>query len=312
MLRLAHISDIHLGPLPDVTYRELASKRVVGYVNWHRNRRRILTEGTLGQLVEAIRADKPDHLAVTGDLVNLALDAELELARLWLESLGNPEDVSVVPGNHDAYVPGAFEKICRLWAPWMRGDGYDGPVDRLTFPYVRVRGQVALIGVSTARATAPFMANGFFREEQAERMARALDETGRQKLFRIVMIHHPPVRAAVQQHKRLLGIGNFHKTVRKHGAELVLHGHSHDPTLFWIGDRRKQIPVVGVAAAGQGLGGHHAPAQYNLIEISGGPEAWHIRLSRRGLTEQDEGISEIAAINLGSPAKAGIPFESSQ
>ncbi|TIO72439.1 MAG: metallophosphoesterase, partial [Mesorhizobium sp.] len=34
MLRLAHISDVHLGPLPDVTYRDLASKRVLGYVNW--------------------------------------------------------------------------------------------------------------------------------------------------------------------------------------------------------------------------------------------------------------------------------------
>ncbi|RVC83466.1 metallophosphoesterase, partial [Mesorhizobium sp. M4A.F.Ca.ET.022.05.2.1] len=40
MFRLAHISDVHLGPLPGVTYRELASKRVVGYVNWQRNRRR--------------------------------------------------------------------------------------------------------------------------------------------------------------------------------------------------------------------------------------------------------------------------------
>jgi 3',5'-cyclic AMP phosphodiesterase CpdA len=311
MLRLAHVSDIHLGPLPDVTYRELASKRVVGYVNWHRSRRRILTEGTLGTLVEAIRADKPDHVAVTGDLVNLALDAELELARLWLETLGRPEDVSVVPGNHDAYVPGAFDKACRLWAPWMRGDGHDGPVDRLSFPYVRVRDQVALIGVSTARATAPFMANGFLREEQAERLAHALDEAGKQKLFRLVMIHHPPVRAAVPQHKRLLGIGNFHKAVRRHGAELVLHGHSHDPTLFWIGGRSKPIPVVGVAAAGQGFGGHHAPAQYNLVEISGAPEAWQIRLSRRGLTEPDAGVSEIAAINLGSPAKAPAPYESS-
>lgn len=309
MLRLAHISDIHLGPLPDVSYRELASKRVLGYVNWHRNRRKIITEGTLGTLVEAIRADKPDHLAVTGDLVNLALDAELELARLWLETLGAPHDVSVVPGNHDAYVPGAFDKACRLWAPWMRGDGYDGPVGRLTFPYVRVRGQVALIGVSTARATAPFMANGFFRDEQAARLARALEAAGRRNLFRVVMIHHPPVRAAVQQHKRLFGIGNFHRTVRAHGAELVLHGHSHDPTLYWIGERKKPIPVVGVAAAGQGFGGRHAAAQYNLVEISGEPGAWHIRLTRRGQTGPAMPVGVLETLDLGSRASAPAPFE---
>ena len=82
------------------------------------------------------------------------------------------EDVSVVPGNHDAYVPGAFDKVCRAWGAWMSGDGLTAPADRHAFPYLRVRGQVALIGVSTARATAPFMANGFFREDQAQRLAR--------------------------------------------------------------------------------------------------------------------------------------------
>ena len=171
MFRLAHISDVHLGPLPDVTYRDLASKRMVGYVNWQRNRRRALHRGHAGRHRRRHQAaTQPDHLAVTGDLVNLALDAELELARLWLETLGKPHDVSVVPGNHDAYVPGAFDKACRLWAPWMSGDGAEGRSSRNAFPYLRVRGNVALIGVSTARATAPFMANGFFREAQAERL----------------------------------------------------------------------------------------------------------------------------------------------
>jgi 3',5'-cyclic AMP phosphodiesterase CpdA len=308
MLRLAHISDVHLGPLPDVSYRDLASKRVVGYVNWRRNRKKLLTEGTLGTIVEALKADTPDHLAVTGDLVNLALDAELELARLWLETLGSPHDVSVVPGNHDAYVPGAFDKACRLWAPWMSGDGHEGPVGRLNFPYLRVRAQVALIGVSTARATAPFMANGFFREAQAARLGRMLEETGRRGLFRLIMIHHPPVRAAVPQHKRLLGIGNFHKTVARHGAELVLHGHSHLPTLYWIGERKHPIPVVGVCAAGQGFGGHHPPAQYNLFEISGEPGHWHIHLTRRGFAAP-HAVTDILSMDIGAPRKNSPLFE---
>lgn len=286
MFRLAHISDIHLGPLPDVSYRELASKRAIGYVNWRRNRRRALTKGTLGAIVADIAATAPDHLVVTGDLVNLALDAELELARIWLETLGKPHDVSVVPGNHDSYVPGAFDKACRLWAPWMSGDGHEGDVGRTTFPYLRVRGNVALIGVSTARATAPFMANGFFRGPQAERLGAILDKTGAQGLFRVVMIHHPPIRGAVPQHKRLLGIGRFHSTVIKHGAEMVLHGHSHLPTLFSIGGRRSPIPVIGVSAAGQEPGGNHPGAQYNLIEIEGQAGDWSARLTRHAATGQ--------------------------
>lgn len=298
MFRLAHISDIHLGPLPDVTYRDLASKRVIGYVNWQRNRRRHMHDSVLETLVADLKAAAPDHLAVTGDLVNLALDGEIETARLWLETLGAPADVSVVPGNHDAYVPGAFDKVCRAWAPWMTGDGAAMPIDRNAFPYLRVRGDVALIGVSTARATAPFMANGFFKEGQAARLGRILDATGRQGLFRVIMIHHPPLRGAVPQHKRLFGISRFHKTVVRHGAELVLHGHSHIPSLGWMGARGARIPVVGVAAAGQAPGGRHPPAQYNLVEIDGRKGAWRVRLTRRGLSGLSLPPSNLEVVEL--------------
>ncbi|MEO5323258.1 metallophosphoesterase [Mesorhizobium sp. CC13] len=306
MFRLAHVSDVHLGPLPDVTYRDLASKRMVGYVNWQRNRRRHHHDGVVDAIVADMKAQAPDHLAVTGDLVNLALDGEIELARLWLETLGAPGDVSVVPGNHDAYVPGAFDKACHAWAPWMRGDGVDGTLSRTSFPYLRVRDNVALIGVSTARATAPFMASGFFRQGQAERLARILEVTGRRGLFRVVMIHHPPVRGAVGQHKRLFGIGKFQKLVRRHGAELVLHGHSHLPSLHWIEGRSGPVPAVGVAAAGQAPGGHNPAAQFNLIDISAEEGGWQVRLTRRGLTGPSLPPSEISSLDLLSPAVGAL------
>jgi 3',5'-cyclic AMP phosphodiesterase CpdA len=308
MFRLAHISDVHLGPLPDVTYRDLASKRMVGYVNWQRNRRHILHDGVLGSITTDIKAAGVDHLAVTGDLVNLALDGEIELAKLWLEALGPAVDVSVVPGNHDAYVPGAFDKVCRSWGAWMTGDGQNAPADRHAFPYLRVRGSVALIGVSSARATAPFMANGFFREDQSHRLGALLDTTAKQGLFRIVMIHHPPVRGAVAQHKRLFGIGNFQKTISRHGAELILHGHSHEATLYWIGGKKQQtVPVVGVAAGGQSIGGSHPAAQWNLLEISGEPEVWSLRLIRRGLSGPTLPVGELSRTDLvGEPDAAEV------
>jgi 3',5'-cyclic AMP phosphodiesterase CpdA len=306
MFRLAHISDVHLGPLPDVTYRDLASKRMVGYVNWQRNRRHLMHDGVLGSIVTDIKASAVDHIAVTGDLVNLALDAEIELAKLWLEALGAPHDVSVVPGNHDAYVPGAFDKVCRAWGAWMTGDGLHPPTDRHHFPYMRVREPVALIGVSSARATAPFMANGFFRDNQSHRLGALLDKAAKQGLLRVVMIHHPPVRGAVAQHARLFGIGNFQKTIARHGAELILHGHSHNPTLYWIrGSGHRRVPVVGVAAGGQGFGGAHPPAQWNLLEITGKADAWSLRLTRRGLTGPTIPVAALSAVNLtGEPEAA--------
>ena len=305
MFKLAHISDVHLGPLPDISYRELASKRMVGYVNWKRNRRHVMHDGIVGAVVADIDRFAPDHLAVTGDLVNLALDAELEMARRWLETLGDPHDVSVVPGNHDAYVPGAFDKCCAMWRNWMCGDGQAGQVGRETFPYLRVRGQVALVGVTSARASAPFMATGYFRSRQAVRLRAILDATREAGLFRVVMIHHPPVRAAVPQHKRLFGIGLFQKLVLRYGAELVIHGHSHLPSLFHIEGPEGPVPVVGVAAAGQAPGGRKPAAQWNLFEIDGKPQNWTVRLTRRGLADVSSPLVDVAAVELSNMT---VPF----
>jgi len=286
MFRLAHLSDLHLGPLPDITYRELASKRITGYVNWQRNRRKAIHNGVTEALLHDIGARSVDHLAVTGDLVNLALDAEIDIAREWLRMAGDPEWLSVVPGNHDAYVPGALRKACKAWRPWMTGEKTHVRQSETGFPYLRTYGNVALIGVSSAHATAPFLALGTFRDEQAASVAKLLDIAARRGLFRIVMIHHPPVRGLTTAHKRLYGIGLFQKTVARHGAELVLHGHTHEPTLSWIKGKGHCVPVLGVAAAGQGTGGEKPPAQYNLIEVEGEPGAWRVLHSRRGIKGQ--------------------------
>ncbi|TYR29976.1 metallophosphoesterase [Mesorhizobium microcysteis] len=298
MFRLAHLSDIHLGPLPDLAYRDLVSKRITGYINWRRNRRTNLHEGIIDAIVDDIHASKVDHIAVSGDLMNLALDGEVALSTLWLETLGKPNDVSVVPGNHDAYVPRALDKACAAWARWMHGDGMKEPARRGSFPYMRVRGPMALIGVSSARATAPFMASGFFGESQAERLGHMLDEARSNGLCRVIIIHHPPVRGADPAHKRLLGIGRFQDVMRAHGAELILHGHTHKPTTHWIGGRDSDIPVVGVAAAGQGPGGRRPPGQYNLIEIGGEQNAWRIALTRRGLSDTNGEVHTIGEEKL--------------
>lgn len=298
MFRLAHLSDVHLGPLPEVAYRDLMSKRMTGYINWRRNRSADLHEGVIDTIVADMKRARPDHVAVTGDLMNLALSGEIALARLWLEALGAPEDVSVVPGNHDAYVRGALASACAAWSGWMTGDGATEAARPGGFPYLRVRGPVALIGASSARATAPFMASGFFGETQARRLSHLLDETRENGLFRVVMIHHPPVRGAAAAHKRLFGIGRFQRVIHRHGAELILHGHTHLPTTYRIDGRDGAVPVVGVAAAGQAPRGKKPAGQYNLFSISGHAGAWRVELIRRGISDVNASVHDIASETL--------------
>ncbi|WP_245409356.1 metallophosphoesterase [Methyloceanibacter sp. wino2] len=196
MFTLAHMSDIHLGPLPKVKGRQLLSKRLLGYVNWHRGRKFMHRRDILDLLTNDLKARSPDHIAVTGDLTNLGLPQEFPLTAEWLRNLGSPEAVTVIPGNHDAYVRVDPEKATAHWQPYMEGNE---PGQALyeqipgEFPFVRRFGDIALIGLSSAIPTAPFIAAGRLGTEQRRALGEILDRLGRDGLFRVVLIHHPPL-----------------------------------------------------------------------------------------------------------------------
>ncbi|MET1411992.1 metallophosphoesterase [Roseibium sp. HPY-6] len=287
MFTLAHLSDPHLGPLPDPKLLQLVSKRILGYLNWHRNRSKIMGASYLDQLVEDMKEKAPDHIAVTGDLVNIALPLEIAGARTWLEEIGDPQDVSVVPGNHDAYVPGAVRRARAAWWPYMCADeaGTAPPEDtrtEATFPYVRRRDDIALVGVTTGRATAPWFATGRVGSNQAKRLHTELEELGKEGLFRVVMLHHPPFRQATGWHKRLSDASRVRAVVKRAGAELILHGHTHIDSFEEIDGPDGPVPVVGVPSATSVPGGHKPAACYNLFKIEKTNAGWACRMEEHG------------------------------
>jgi len=280
VFRLVHISDIHLTPFVTPSWLELCNKRITGWLNWKWSRSHGFGGHILQQLVTDMQCQNYDHLIISGDLVNLSLSQEFFRARKWLEKLGSPGDVSLTFGNHDAYVPGALKKAVEIFAPWIAGDDNNMSV----FPYCRKRGEVAIIGINSARSTRPFSAQGFFKQSQAQRLANILAKT--RGFFRVVVIHHPPVHRAVSRHKSLQGIDLFCEVVKKHGVELILHGHSHLPSLNFIGDEKTSLPVVGVACASQGLGGHKPAASMNIFDIQKQGQDWQCYLIRRTLMDE--------------------------
>jgi Calcineurin-like phosphoesterase len=155
MLTLAHLSDVHLAPLPRLAMKELRGKRLFGYQSW-RFRRRHIHEQEIANLIAAdVRAANPDHIALTGDLINLSAKLEYGIGAQWLAGLGRPDQLTFVPGNHDAYVPMSWDKGLGLWAAYMTGDlrmaGAQGTSALANpFPFVRQRRNIALVGVSTA------------------------------------------------------------------------------------------------------------------------------------------------------------------
>jgi 3',5'-cyclic AMP phosphodiesterase CpdA len=279
---LAHLSDPHLAPLPPPRLGDLASKRLLGYLNWVRKRRAIHRRDVLAGIVADLRAAGADHIAVTGDLVNIALPAEIANATRWLEELGPSGQVSLVPGNHDAYVPGAAALCAQAWAPYGGNDGSDDArLPEEAFPFLRIRGPVALIGVSTAVATGPYLATGRLGVRQIAQMsallAAAIDR------FRVVLIHHPPHLVPTSHFKRLVDAAAFREAIASVGAELVIHGHDHMRSLAWIDGPNGRVPVIGVPSASAAFGTDHDPAGYNLYRIDGRAGAWTCGVERRGL-----------------------------
>jgi 3',5'-cyclic AMP phosphodiesterase CpdA len=138
---------------------------------------------------------------------------------------------------------------------------------------------VALIGLSTAIATPPFMATGRLGKPQIARMVEMLDAS--RTVFRVVMIHHPPIDAPSTYHKRLIDAAGFRQAIAAVGAELVIHGHDHVHALAWLAGNDGRVPVMGVPSASGCAGAKHAGA-YNLYRIDGGPGGWRCEVVTRG------------------------------
>ncbi len=280
MITHAHISDIHLSPMPSIALRDLIGKRFTGYLNWKMRRNEELNSETLASLVAHLQGQNADFTAVTGDLVNLALDVEMERAGKWLEALGGPDKIAVCPGNHDAYVAGALESAHRAWGRYMQGETLDsgGP-----FPFVRRVGELAVISCSSAVPTRPFLAIGRFDEEQAERLGQILKVMGEADYFRAVMIHHPPNPELQHPSFGLKGHRLFRQVIAEHGAELILHGHTHRSSIHSIPGKNREVPVVGVAAASAAQGGTlDDPARYNLFRIERAADGWSCTMREYG------------------------------
>jgi 3',5'-cyclic AMP phosphodiesterase CpdA len=286
---LAHLSDPHLAPLPQPRLLQLVGKRATGLVNWRRKREAIHRPEVLARIVADLKTQNADHIAVTGDLVNLALPEEYATARAWLDALGPPADVTLVPGNHDAYVRSGVAASIAHWGDYMCGDVSAAVPNG--FPFLRRRGPLALIGVSTSVPSLPLMAIGRVGADQLARLETILADCAREGRYRVVLIHHPPTSKRSHYLKRLTDGARLRDVLARHGAELVVHGHNHRRQTVWLDGPNRRIPAIGVPSASEAPPGEHDPAGYNLYRIDGERGAWRCEVVTRGVT--NDGVVEI-------------------
>jgi 3',5'-cyclic AMP phosphodiesterase CpdA len=272
MVRVAHISDTHVLPPQGVLLREmLFNKRITGWVNTRFRRGRVFRRRYLEAVLDA--ASLADHLVITGDITNLALEGEFhEVLRLF-ERRGGGAEITVIPGNHDLYLPkisrdGRFE---HHFGAFVRSDlpELSVRVAAGNYPFVKLRGPVAIIGLSSAVPRPPFIAAGYLGGEQLRALRAILEHPEVASRFPVMLVHHPPVDSRsrpVQLRDGLTDAASLRDVLACARRGLVLFGHLHIRVRCRVG----AVDVVGASGAALDHPADSIRAGYNLYEIDNG------------------------------------------
>ena len=291
---LAHLSDPHFGPGFALPWQNLMNKRLLGAINWRTRRARLHADRAYECLAADLLVHRPDHIAVTGDVVNLGSSPEFSAVRPRLEALGSADRVSLVPGNHDLYVQGSTLAMRAELGAFLRGD--EPSIE--TFPSLRRRGIIAIIGVNSALPTGPLMATGRVDAPQMARLDALLEALGRAGAFRIVLIHHPPYRGGARLARRLTNAQAFEHLIARHGAELILHGHNHRFSRHELATPNGICPVIGVGSASAMPGTAEHCAEYHLIRLDPAAAGARIQLERRRFEPATSRMVRLAELRI--------------
>ncbi len=297
-MRIAHFSDLHVLALGGVGWARYMNKRLTGVANL------ALRRAPLDELTGAWRAAAErfparlrkkdvhrseyvravarevaktlvDHVVITGDVTNLSLEPEFAAARAILEGELHlsPRDISIVPGNHDTYTRGALRdhRFTQFFEAYTHCD-IDVAIDVGPghFPYVKLRGPCAIIGLCSAVPRLPFMAAGELGDAQLEAVSKALAHPEVKRRTVVILIHHPPVGPRSRVKMLMEGLRDGARLVerlRDLPRGLVLHGHLHQRMQSRIPTRVGDVVVAGAASASL----HHAHearmSGFNVYEL---------------------------------------------
>lgn len=274
MYRIAHVTDLHVLSDTAAHWRQIIfNKRVTGFANTMLRRGRVHRREFLERVLDAA-SRAGDHLVVTGDITNLALESEYEEAVALLRSAAGNCEATVVPGNHDIYLPPIhrerrfphhFGSFLESDLPALALDLPSGP-----FPCVKLRGPVALIALTSAVPRHPFIAAGYLGAEQLAALDRALAHPEVRGRLPVILVHHPPVDDRprwLELRDGLVDAEALRQVLMPLDRGLVLFGHLHLRIRCALRTERGVVDVIGSTGAALD---HESPAVragYNLYTI---------------------------------------------
>lgn len=275
-MRIAHLSDLHVLALDGVPTHRFLNKRFTGWVNLRVKRAHKHRPAHVRAVAREITRAKVDHVVITGDLTNLALEQEFVAVRELLEEhLGlAPAQISAVPGNHDLYTSGAMrdQRFTKYFHDYVASDlpelAADIPLGR--FPFVKLRGPCAIIGLSSAIPRPPIMASGYLGKLQLDALSRILVHPEVQKRTPVILLHHPIHNPQSKVETFMKGLEDADALIAKLGGlhrGLLLHGHLHVRQQCPLGTPLGELLSVGATSASLDHEHEHKMAGFNLYEF---------------------------------------------
>ena len=244
-MKIAHISDLHLYSEGALTVKHLLGRRFLGAVNLFLLRRNLFSRDIAMQAVKALRSAQVDHLVVTGDFTNLALEQEFLIAKEVLKPFWAYETLTPVPGNHDFYASDAIreQRFERTFGALLWRDG-----EERGWPVVKDFGNVAIIVLRSAFLCPPGMGFGRVGNQQIRRLEEILNAySSKQTQVIIALHHHIHNRGLVTEATgRLLDKPALLGLIKRFSPALVLHGHDHRPGRWFIkGEKETMVACNG-------------------------------------------------------------------
>ncbi|MFH1532781.1 MAG: metallophosphoesterase [Pseudomonadota bacterium] len=268
-MRIAHISDLHILDLAGVRVGRFANRRLIGGANLVLRRRGQYRADILERLIEDILREGVDHVAITGDLSNLALESEFERVFHLIKLLGGYDRVSVVPGNHDYYTGGAI--AARRFEKFFHGFMYQGYSDLKTvfYPYSKVLGDVVLVGLNSACHTTPPMSYGTLSAKQLDAADKILSSSRVRNLRKVVLLHHTLHRRPwhTEATTRLVNRESLLRVLMRNRVDLALYGHDHQGRMWELDEGGHRLHLVNCGSSTRLGPQPDQRARYRLITV---------------------------------------------
>ena len=279
-MKLGHISDLHILKIEDPKPWEFFNKRLVGGANLLFKRSKSHSSTVVKEALRHLDDDAGvDHIAITGDLSNLALASEFaEAANILADIPQAAERISVIPGNHDYYTheTASSRRFEQYFAPYMTTD-MPGYRTESGYPYCQFKeDDVAIIGMNSAVPTPWFFATGEVEQAQIEATAALLDDPKVRDRFKVVMIHHhlvPFEHSRVEYSRRLTNADDVLDMLRWHDADLAIHGHNHHFATIELPQLRGRGTLRICEAGSTSIGSYSDPyfgGKFNVYDIVDG------------------------------------------